>query len=46
MKEFLDFLKAHPVAWILPIVVFLALLSWVAWQIGATPDSPFVYRTS
>jgi hypothetical protein len=46
MQEFLAFLKAHPVAWILPIVVFLALLTWVAWQIGATPVSPFVYRAS
>jgi hypothetical protein len=45
MKEFFVFLKAHPVAWILPIVVFVALLTWVAWQIGATPDSPFVYRS-
>ena len=44
MKGLLDFLRSHPVAWMLPILVFLLLVLFVAWRMLQAPESPFVYR--
>lgn len=44
MKNFLQFLRDNKVWWITPIVVFLALLVFLAWKASQTPDSPFTYR--
>jgi hypothetical protein len=44
VRQFLDFLRQHKLAWILPIVIFAALVAVVAWRMSATPESPFAYR--
>ena len=36
-------LRERPLIWIVPLLVFLALL-FIAWRIGRTPDSPYIYR--
>jgi hypothetical protein len=44
MRAILAYLKAHKLVWLLPILLFLALLLVLAWKIAQTPESPFVYR--
>ena len=44
MKELLTFLKEHPLAWTLPIVIVFALLGLLAWSMTETPENPFAYR--
>ncbi len=44
MTEFLDFLKHNKRWWVPPIVVFFALLIYLAWKVSQTPESPFEYR--
>ena len=46
MKGLIDFLRQHPKAWIVPIVVFGLLLVLVAWLALRVPDSPFAYRAN
>jgi len=45
MKAMLAYLKSHKLAWMLPILLFLAVLLVVAWKIAQTPDDPFAYRS-
>jgi hypothetical protein len=45
MAELLRFLRTHKLAWILPIIVFLAVLLLIAGRIARTPENPFVYDT-
>jgi len=44
MKGLIEFLRRHPRAWILPIVIFLAVAVLLAWYMTRVPKSPFVYR--
>jgi hypothetical protein len=46
MNRILAWLKTNKVAWMLPILVFLAVLLVVAWKIAHTPDDPFAYRSN
>jgi hypothetical protein len=46
MRSLLEFLRTHKLAWMLPILVALALLLVVAWQMSQTPENPFAYRDS
>ena len=43
MHDLLSFLRAHPLAWLLPIVAYIALLVGVAWLALRVPESPFAY---
>ncbi len=43
MSNLKTFLGERPLVWIIPVVVFLALVI-VSWMASRTPDSPFVYR--
>ncbi|HTE04977.1 MAG TPA: hypothetical protein VK824_02195 [Planctomycetota bacterium] len=45
MNRILIYLKGHKLAWMLPILLFLAVLLVVAWKIARTPDDPFAYRS-
>jgi hypothetical protein len=45
MQRLLEYLRTHKLAWMLPILVFLALLLIIAWKIAQTPDDPFAYRS-
>lgn len=45
MSDLLAFLRANKIWWITPIVIFLALLAYLAWQAANTPHDPFDYRT-
>ena len=44
MKNLLRFLAAHPLVWLVPLLLFVLVLGALAWKIAHTPDSPFVYR--
>jgi len=44
MRTLIDFLHQHKLAWILPIVIFAALIALVAWRMSETPENPFAYR--
>jgi hypothetical protein len=44
MNRILEYLRTHKLAWVLPIVLFLAVLLVIAWKIAQTPDDPFAYR--
>jgi hypothetical protein len=44
MKGLIEFLRKNPRAWIVPIVIFVALAVAVAWYMTRVPKSPFVYR--
>ncbi len=43
VKDFWDFLRAHKVAWIVPIVLFAVVAGLIAWKIATTPAHPFAY---
>jgi hypothetical protein len=40
----LDWLKHNKRYWVPPILIFVAVLVYVAWRAAGTPDSPFEYR--
>jgi hypothetical protein len=44
VREFLAFLRAKPLWWILPILVLFGVLTWLARVQALAPDSPFTYR--
>ncbi|MCB9898861.1 MAG: hypothetical protein H6825_12725 [Planctomycetes bacterium] len=44
MNDFLIFLKANKRWWLPPILIFFALLAWMAWKAANTPNDPFDYR--
>ena len=44
LGDLLAFLKNNKRYWIPPILIFLALLVWLAWVAADTPASPFEYR--
>lgn len=46
MKGFLDFLKQNKKLWIPPILVFIALLIYVAMKSADVPKQPFDYRAN
>ena len=43
MKALLAFLRAHKLAWILPIAVAALIAGLIAARIASTPDHPFAY---
>jgi len=45
MKALLDLLAAHKRYWLPPILLFVALLLWLAWKAGQAPTDPFEYRS-
>ena len=30
--------------WVVPLGLYLGLLTWLAWKVASTPHNPFVYR--
>ncbi len=40
----IEYLKNNKRFWVPPIVVFLAILIWVAWKAANAPGSPFEYE--
>ena len=40
----LDTLSNNKRYWLPPILIFLALLAYLAWKAGQTPTDPFEYR--
>ena len=44
MKTYLRFLARAPLWWLGPIVVYVALLAWLAWRAAHTAASPFTYQ--
>ncbi len=43
MKNLLAYLRAHPLVWILPLVLIAALVWLIAQRMGNTPGNPFIY---
>ena len=43
MRALWNYLKGHPLVWIVPLVLFVGGLGFLAWKIGRTPASPYVY---
>jgi len=43
MKALIDYLKEHPIVWIIPLVLFVLIVGGIAWKLANTPDSPFIY---
>ena len=43
MRALFTYLREHPLVWIVPIVLFVGGLGLLAWKIGRTPTSPYVY---
>ena len=39
----IDYLKRHPLVWIVPVAFFTIGVGLLAWRIGSTPASPFIY---
>ena len=44
MNDFLDFLAHNKKLWIPPILIFAALVIWLATRSGEVPSDPFGYR--
>lgn len=44
MNDFIDFLKNNKLYWITPILIFAALMIYLALKSAETPSSPFDYR--
>ena len=40
----IEYLKNNKRYWVPPILILTAGLSFIAWQTGNTPESPFEYR--
>ena len=43
MKGLLDYLREHPLVWIVPLVLLALLVGGLAWKHAHTPASPFIY---
>ena len=43
MKALFDYLREHPIVWVLPLVLFVLIIGGIAWKLAGTPDSPFIY---
>ncbi len=43
MSRLLRYLREHPLVWLVPLVLTVGVLGLIAWKIGRTPASPFVY---
>jgi len=43
MKSLVQYLKEHPLVWLLPLVLFVLVVGGIAWKLANTPDSPFIY---
>ena len=43
MRRLLRYLREHPLVWLVPLVTTTLVLGFLAWKIGRTPASPFVY---
>lgn len=44
IRDFLCFLRARPLWWIVPILALFGALAWLARVQASAPDSPFTYR--
>ncbi len=44
LKALFEYLRRHPLVWIVPVTFFVLVLGLLAWKIAHTPESPFVYR--
>lgn len=44
MSRLLEYLKRHPMVWIVPVFFLTVVLGVLAWKLARTPDSPFIYR--
>ena len=43
MREYLKFLRRHPVWWLAPILLYLGAFLWLAAGVVQTPANPFTY---
>ena len=43
MRTLFVYLKEHPLVWLVPLVTIVGGIGFLAWKIGRTPVSPFVY---
>ena len=43
MRGLLDYLKAHPLVWLVPLTFFTVGLGLLAWKLAETPVNPFIY---
>lgn len=44
MKSLLKLLAENKRLWLPPILIFLAILAWLAWKAANAPDEAFDYR--
>jgi hypothetical protein len=43
MKEYLQFLRRHPLWWLAPIALYLGAFAWLAGSSVHAPENPFNY---
>lgn len=43
LNDFVEFLRTHKLAWILPILLVAAVAVAIAWRLAHTPSNPFMY---
>ena len=43
MKDYLEFLRRHPLWWLAPILLYVGFFAWLASSSVRTPENPFTY---
>ena len=43
MRDYLRFLRRHPLWWLAPILLYLGAYAWLAQGVAHTPENPFNY---
>ena len=43
MRGLLRFMRENWFAWLLPFLILMSAIAFLAWKAGQTPDSPFIY---
>jgi len=43
MRPLIDYLKAHPLVWLVPTFFLTVGLGLIAWKLSGTPVNPFIY---
>lgn len=43
MRRLIDYLKGHPLVWLVPTFFLTVGLGLIAWKLAKTPANPFIY---
>jgi hypothetical protein len=39
-----DYLRRHPLVWLVPVFFLVVVLGFLAWELAKAPSAPFIYQ--